>query len=124
MPEPVPENGVLSFEGDVLRRHLKVLCETYGRPMSADGIEGYLRALSDLTIPEITLAFGEAIKRCKYFPNPAEIREAMYVALERMPRQKQALESCPDCGGTGWKIVEKNGQRWAASCPCRKRAAS
>jgi hypothetical protein len=97
------------------------LCAAYQRPLTREMVEAYHEALSDLLPREAALAFAEGTRRCKWFPNPAELREAMTVALERMPRRTESDPSCPKCQGAGWKEVEKNGLRFVASCDCRKR---
>jgi DNA replication protein DnaC len=35
------------------------------------------------------------------------------------PRDRPAADPvCPDCGGTGWKPIEKHGLRYVERCPC------
>ena len=56
---------------------LHVLAETFGEPMSDLRTEGYFNALSDLSIAQVNVAVRHAMRSCKFFPKPAELREAV-----------------------------------------------
>jgi hypothetical protein len=105
-----------------IKRHLMRLAETYNRILTVEAVRGYIEALDDFTPDELDLAFREAYRRCKFFPNPAEIRECLSVALERMPRTRIADENCKDCEGMGWKVIEKKDRKFAVQCNCRRKA--
>lgn len=107
---------------ELIKKRLLQLAETYQRQMTREMVLGYVEALDDFTPNEIDLAFREAVKRCKFFPNPAEIRECLNVALERMPRTREAVNDCKLCEGMGWRVVEKNGRKFAVQCGCRRKA--
>jgi len=47
---------------------------------------------------------------------PGSLREEA-----RMPRLVTADPNCKLCEGGGWKVVESDGRKFAASCDCRKR---
>jgi hypothetical protein len=104
-----------------LPRYLQTFSEIFRRPLSADLIEAYERALSD--VPELTLdaACEMAIRECRFFPNPAEIRSFCPVTDSFVPTTNKS--SCKLCAGTGWKTVKRpDGDGvWAVACDCRKR---
>lgn len=101
------------------------LSHVYRKKYDPEMLAGYFDGLSDLTDRELNLAYLEAIKRRKFFPTPAELRESLDIALERMPRVTEADPNCKACDGTGWKIVERGadgrGGKFAVNCPCRQR---
>jgi hypothetical protein len=54
---------------------LGLLAETLGAELSEFGMEGYWFALSDLTLDQLRLAVQMALKTCRFFPKPVELRE-------------------------------------------------
>lgn len=66
-------------------KHLAALAETFGEPLSSARIRGYFTALEDLPMEAACGAIREALRCCKFFPKPSELR-----AL--------AGEVEPDCG--------------------------
>lgn len=59
------------------------LAETMNEPMSPGRIEGYWRALADLSIDEVRGAVDQALVACtEFFPKPGKLRE-----LIRPPRE-------------------------------------
>lgn len=53
------------------------LGETYGEPVSDPRMEVYFRALSDLDLGDIREAANLHVRTSKFFPKPAELREAI-----------------------------------------------
>lgn len=105
-------------------KYLLSFCELHRRQLTPALLSLFCEALADLTPNEVQLGFREVAKRVKFFPAPAEIREALEVALERMPRRSLAKDDCPHCEGYGWRTVEKEGRRMAILCSCTARAAT
>lgn len=58
-----------------LAKALKALGETFNEPVSDIRAEAYLFALEDFTITQVEDAIRLAIRHCKFFPRPAELRE-------------------------------------------------
>lgn len=56
--------------------------ETYGEPVSDARMEIYFAALSDLGMGEIRAAATAHVRGSKFFPRPAELREAVDGSLE------------------------------------------
>lgn len=54
---------------------LEMLCETFAEPMSDLRAESYFAALNEFTMNQANLAVSQAIRYCKFFPKPAELRE-------------------------------------------------
>jgi hypothetical protein len=52
-----------------------ILCETFGEPISDLRTEGYFSALSDLPLPSVRAGMNQAMRGCKFFPRPVELRE-------------------------------------------------
>lgn len=105
---------------DLLRKLLRRSWVANGKPEkytpTPELVDVYWEALADLTEAELRLGFLECTKRLEYFPKPAEIRQHMDHALERMPRPVNPNENCPECHGGGWKIVERKERRFAVEC--------
>jgi hypothetical protein len=122
-PMPKPSQNPPPINMKILLRTLTVnLCAIYQKRVTEPMIEGYWNALSDLSEREASLAFREATKRCKFLPTPAEIREALNVALERMPRRGSSADAkCEHCDGNGWEVVEHDGRKFAITCRCIKK---
>lgn len=56
-------------------RALFVLGETFNESISDLRAEGYFDALRDFSLEEATAAIREALRTCKFFPKPVELRE-------------------------------------------------
>ena len=56
---------------------LAVLGEVFNETVSDVRIEAYFAVLRDHPIEAVTAACQTALKRCKFFPRPAELREFM-----------------------------------------------
>lgn len=107
-------------------KHLLPFFVLHRRRFSAEVLTLFHDALADLTPREVELGFTEVAKRQKFFPTPADVREAMEAALERLPSQPRRLasENCPHCFGCGWKTVERDGRRMAILCSCTRQSAA
>lgn len=122
-PETV--NGLPILAPNELSMWLGVLFDSYRTPLSDNATMGYTVALADLTARELDLAFSESLRRHRsnFPPTPAEVRGYMEAALQRMPaRPSAANPECPRCSGTGFVTVEQNGNKFAVSCQCLKKA--
>lgn len=54
---------------------LHVLAETFREPVSEIRSEGYWDALKDLHLESWQFAVRQALKSCRFFPKPVELRE-------------------------------------------------
>jgi hypothetical protein len=61
---------------------LWALAEGFEKSMSEAQIEYYYLALKDLRLASVTYGFEQAIRRCKFFPSVAEIRELIEGTVE------------------------------------------
>ncbi len=77
-----------------LARVLAVLAETFNEPVSDVRAEGYYMALADLQIVDIESAAKDALRSCKFFPRPAELRDL-------------AIGSPTDSAELAWLNVQK-----------------
>ncbi|MEW6212924.1 MAG: hypothetical protein AB1631_31665 [Acidobacteriota bacterium] len=59
-----------------------ILAESFGERISDGRIEAYFRALSDMSIDQIELAAIWALRSCRFFPRPVEIREMVEGSAE------------------------------------------
>ena len=100
---------------DLIARKLNVFAQVYDRRINRLLIEAYVAALADLTVRQLEIGFSEAIKRYKFFPTPAEVRDAMQVVIEKEPRRAISVPDCDICQGTGWIVKGK----YASKCDCR-----
>jgi hypothetical protein len=61
---------------------LALLGETFREPISEARVAGYWLACEDVPLPALQAAVREALRTCKFFPRPAELRErAGYVPV-------------------------------------------
>lgn len=51
------------------------LCETFNEPISDAKIEAYFETLSEYDIRQVSAAVKGALRTCKFFPRPADLRE-------------------------------------------------
>lgn len=54
---------------------MHALGETFNEPVSPIRTEAYFDALSDLSIEQVNAAVRLALRSCKFFPKPVELRE-------------------------------------------------
>lgn len=56
-------------------RGMAVMAETFAEPLSELRVESYLQALDDLSDTEVEQAMRLAMRACRWFPKPVELRE-------------------------------------------------
>jgi hypothetical protein len=66
---------MIDSDRDDFGRVFFVLCETFGEPISDLRTEGYFAALGDFSIDQARAAMNQALRSCKFFPKPVELRE-------------------------------------------------
>lgn len=131
---------------------LRLLAEVFGREISAPAMAAMLDALGDLDLARLRQACGAAMRDCASMPSVATLRRLAGVptadqaasaeaeaAWERLlahcaalnERERQAahgdgwrLPDCPDCGGSGWISVSREGQSAVRRCACVARVAA
>jgi hypothetical protein len=111
----------------VVRLWLSAYAKVYHKPVDDDLVEAYVLALENFTPAILQRAFLRRMKSSKFFPTPAEIREAAEIELELelvpMPRESDA--DCELCRGTGWKLVKRpEGGEWCVVCACRRKKSA
>ncbi len=72
-------------EKDRFYKQLTVLAETLGEPMTPVRLAGYCSALEDVPLATIAVGMREAMRSCRYFPRPVEIRE---LALQELAARR------------------------------------
>lgn len=63
-------------------RVLFAMGETFNEPMSDLRAEAYFDALADLPIESVLEVGRRAIRECRFFPRPAELREMVHGSVE------------------------------------------
>jgi hypothetical protein len=104
-----------------LLSNLALLGELYRQELTPLATIAYQEALRDLSIEAMNAGFKEAIKRCKFLPTPAEIRDEANIAMSLQERPREAAAECQLCRGTGWQLKPRDdGQgKWVIKCQCR-----
>jgi hypothetical protein len=69
-------------EKDSFYKQLTVLAETLGEPMTPVRLAGYCSALEDLPLAGVAIGMRDAMRKCRFFPKPTEIRELMALSQE------------------------------------------
>lgn len=113
---------------EILGVYLKMFAECLPRSTelgaSTDlSITAFDIALCDLSPSELKLACEESLRRCEWFPRPADIRESLRVARERLNEfgNSPTGKNCQFCGGSKWKVVPNPwapGYEYAVRCDC------
>ena len=78
------------------RRRMDRLSTIYRVHLDDEQVEGYRRALSDLSVEQLDRACQHAVKTSKFMPRPAELR----ALLAGEPVKAHGI-GC-QCGGLGW----------------------
>ena len=104
-----------------LMQHVQRLFGAKARKASVDELLGYESGLGDLTIQQIEIAVDSAIEVPGPWPLDAASVKNMAPTLASLNRSKESRNDCPDCYGTGFKIVPRpDGHgKWAERCGCR-----
>jgi hypothetical protein len=94
------------------------------QPFTPPEIEAYAMGLADVSPKNLYIVTEHLLKKhLEFMPSPAQIREAMQIALEN--RAREPAPECNECGGTGFKIIvadQLNPEKgnYAKKCDCRK----
>jgi hypothetical protein len=70
---------------ETVHAYLRGFAEMYRMEISAEAAEMYVSALQHLSPSNLKIACDEAVKQCKFFPNPAEILDALKTYQDRQP---------------------------------------
>ena len=68
------------------------LADVLGYELTPTRVEGYMAALDDLDYADVVGALSQALRVCKFFPKPAELRE--FVAASQHQRDVAEDEAC------------------------------
>lgn len=79
------EQEKLAKFSSTLNGYLNTFGQVYRQEVGDESVAAYQAALRHLSPSELKLACDESIKRCKFFPNPAEILESLKVARDKLP---------------------------------------
>ena len=75
---------------------LLLVAEMFQESLSETRITGYCEALSDLPDDDVLSAMRESVKRCKFFPRVAELREIVGSEYARQREHDRALRISQD----------------------------
>jgi hypothetical protein len=127
---------VLSSHPEAARvgRMLAGMAETMAEPMSADRLEGYVAALSDVPLEHLRLGMVRALKASTFFPKPAEIRAHVDAAVRTQTAAQQieprvttdeydprTLVNHLACEDAGWVLQDPElygGRTYVRKCDC------
>jgi hypothetical protein len=126
---------VLSSHPEAARvgRMLAGMAETMAEPMSADRLEGYVAALSDVPLEHLRLGMVRALKASTFFPKPAEILAHVDAAVRTQTAAQQlepivtgeydprTLVNHLACDDTGYVLVDPErcgGKTCVYKCDC------
>lgn len=104
---------------EILFRYLRAFCKVYPNHPPTEIFDVYERALADTSDLDLAAACETCLRECTFFPVPAEILKRVKLP-DFMATVNQG--NCPFCGGTGWKVAEKDGRRFGVLCDCTKKA--
>jgi hypothetical protein len=79
-------------ERDQFYRQLLLLAEAMGETISAVRLAAYAGALDDLPARQVGFAIHDAIRTCRFFPKPVEIRELASASLAWLDDRRAEFE--------------------------------
>lgn len=85
---------------DQFYRQLSLLAEAMGEPVSAVRLAAYAGALEDLPAKQVGFALHDAIRECRFFPKPVEIRELAMASIAWLDYRRAELGRSLDLGAT------------------------
>lgn len=104
----------------MLAKWLGVIAEHY--PQHGDVTElaviGYVEGLRDLSAQEMSLGFSRALTTCKFRPTAADVIEGLKThraTISAVPVSEET-KTCKACEGTGYRIIERDGYKYAQKC--------
>ena len=89
-------------------------------------ILAYREGLEQIEPTVLHRAFKRAMRdspsgRRGFRPSVGEICEAAERESDRLPAKGSAADpNCKFCAGTGWKLMDRDGGKWAVACDCTK----
>lgn len=94
---------------------LSMLAEVMGKELSPAAIAGYWLVLRDLTIAQFESAIAQAMRKCKWFPKPAELVDFVTQSVD-----SRAIEAWQNV----MQVVTGSNVRWASSIDLGDSAAN
>jgi hypothetical protein len=85
-----------------LKGILNTFAQLYRQEISDDAVIAYDAALQHLSSETLKIACNEAIKKCKFFPNPAEIITALEELRAREPAASSAWQETLENPNSQW----------------------
>ena len=129
-------NHQVSVDSEELMRQVRRLFACYARMPNADELYSYAKTLSGLTRDELDHAITVSVKPREeddHYRQPTDAGLLLNIALgfRRKLEVASAVKTdwrCAKCRGSGFKLVDENGQdcsaetfpRRAARCDCRQ----
>jgi hypothetical protein len=110
----------------VLLAILRETARKYRKELTEAEIKLWIEALEKYTPNRIAEAFKAHIRdaeTCQFFPVEGQILGRLKpMPSYCKPWKSEASETCPDCGGTGFKkslVTTRKGNVTVERCPCR-----
>lgn len=126
MGTPPQADPRLAADRERVMRMVLSLAEMYGEALSEDRTAAYVEALIDVPLEHLRLGMQRHVRLSKFFPRPAELREATDREIDAQRpvtdiRAMQVDRVCVNCEDQGWVIVGERtdlAQPTARRCPC------
>ena len=100
-----PRREHLSDHSDVLAAAMVIFATVYRESITPQLSEIYLKALGDLTVKDFKDAVNHLVKTSKYFPKPAEIREAVDSFQRQEDWERPLGSSSPSTTNRDFRLV-------------------
>ncbi len=95
-----------------LKGYLSTFAQLYRQEVSDEAVGAYQIALQHLTPEQLKIACDEAIKQCKFFPNPAEILHALKDFYDRSPYHRTRDETEEQQFNAYFEKLSKRGREY------------
>ena len=100
-----PRREHLSDHSDVLAAAMVIFATVYRESITPQLSEIYLKALGDLTVKDFKDAVNHVVKTSKYFPKPADIREAVDSFQRQEDWERPFWSSPPSTPNRDFRLV-------------------
>ena len=104
------ETALAPVNHEAVTRMVAGMAEIMGEELSPKRLVGYVELLIDIPLADLQAGMQRAMRSCKWFPKPAEIRRACDAVKSAAPVDSEVMD----------EVVVDQADRAAVSSPARR----